>query len=105
MDDYQEYARMAKLMTKIHALSGKKLQDSEKETKEENYNSDANDENKYDEEELKVEPPANSVKFHFHNNSNLDASMEEEKEPLQNLLFRKFLFDHKQYYFDLTFLF
>lgn len=89
MDDYEEYSRMAKLMTKIHALAAKNLQDVEKAGNEENYNSDCNDENKYDEEELKVETQANSVKFHFHNNSNLDASMEEEKEPLQNLLFSK----------------
>jgi ubiquitin-conjugating enzyme E2 S len=83
MDDYEEYARMAKLMTKIHA---KKFKKSSVKDIDENSNSiivDSsntrmnNEENKETEKHIKFQ-------FQFQSNSNLDASMEEEKEPLQN---------------------
>lgn len=84
MDDYQEYARMAKLMTKIHATQSKKAQ-TEKEL-DENDNAFSNDncEQKMEDEEVKEETHTNSVKFHFRNISNLDTSMEEEKDVTQN---------------------
>lgn len=83
MDDYQEYARMAKLMTKIHAAQAKKAQ-AEREVNE-NENSFANDhgEQRMEDEELKDETNSSSIKFHFRNISNLDTSMEEEKDSTQ----------------------
>lgn len=78
MDDYQEYVRMAKLMSKIHAKPPK-VKKLETDCIE-NNNSFSNDstENKETEEETFDEK-------HNLKQSNLDVSMEEEeKEPLQN---------------------
>uniref|UniRef100_A0A7S3KT19 Uncharacterized protein n=1 Tax=Euplotes crassus TaxID=5936 RepID=A0A7S3KT19_EUPCR len=82
MDDYEEYFRMAKLITKIHALKSKE--------------SDEVDENentifpkaapKLSKEETK-EKFISSIKFQYRQASNRDVSMEEEdkvKGPLQN---------------------
>lgn len=85
MDDYQEYARMAKLMTKIHATQNKKAQIEKEVNENENSRIFANDsdEQKMEDEDLKEETPTNSIKFHFRNISNLDTSMEEEKDSTQ----------------------
>lgn len=78
MDDYQEYARMAKLITKIHAkpLKSKK----EKVESIENNNSFSNDSNENKETDEEIKEDKLTSKY-----ANLDVSMEEEeKEPLQN---------------------
>jgi len=97
MDDYQEYVRMAKMMTKIHAKQQKSVA---KEIESiENDNTYANDsyENR-DEEEAKDGFIGVASRFHFKKNSNLDASMEEEKEPLQNLNCNYNMNNHNQIY-------
>lgn len=83
MDDYEEYAWMAKLMTKIHA---KKLKKSWVKDIDENSNSITADSSntKMRSEENKEPEKKNKFQFQYQSNSNLDASMEEEKEPLQN---------------------
>lgn len=83
MDDYQEYARMAKLITKIHATQNKKAQADKEADENNNCFSNDNNEQRMDDEELKEESQANTVKFHFRNISNLDTSMEEEKDSTQ----------------------
>ena len=83
MDNYDEYFRMSKLMTKIHAqklkkawiesneneniIGGKIYQDVMKEERKDKF--------------------VSSIKFQYKNASNRDVSMEEEdehKEPFQN---------------------
>lgn len=83
MDDYQEYARMAKLMTKIHATQNKKAHVEKEVNENENCFENDSDEQKMEDEDLKEETPTNSIKFHFRNISNLDTSMEEEKDSTQ----------------------
>jgi len=86
MDDYEEYARMAKMITNIYARPKKEYKVDQESI--ENNNSHSNDsiENKSQEEEIKEEYHAHALKFKFADSSALDASMEEEKEPLQNLI-------------------
>lgn len=78
MDDYQEYSRMAKMMTNIYAMP--------KESQDENDSSNTylaeGHQDKKPEEEAKT--TKQTISFKFQNGSNLDASMEEEKAPLQN---------------------
>lgn len=83
MDDYEEYSRMAKLMTKIHALKWKKI----KAEWNENENITSSDYGKKPWKEDNKEKFISNLKFHYKQTSNLDVSMEEEdktKEPLQN---------------------
>jgi ubiquitin-conjugating enzyme E2 S len=78
MDDYQEYSRMAKMMTNIYAM----LKESQDENDSNNtYLADECTEKKPEEE---VKSSKQTISFKFQNGSNLDASMEEEKAPLQN---------------------
>lgn len=80
MDNYQEYFRMAKLMTTIHAQPEK-----EEEEVDENENiASPTQESTKEESKDKV---VSGIKFQYKQASNLDVSMEEEdktKEPLQN---------------------
>lgn len=70
MDDYEEYFRMAKLMTKIHALTNKKTESTFGNDKD--MNSGAQNE-----EEIKASK--DEAVFEFNSKSNLDASMEDGK--------------------------
>mmetsp|Transcript_9999 Transcript_9999/g.11365 ORF Transcript_9999/g.11365 Transcript_9999/m.11365 type:complete len:148 (+) Transcript_9999:432-875(+) len=83
MDDYEEYSRMARLMTKIHAMPLKKSVDET----DENENILTKDTKKYNFREERKEKIISGIKFEYKHSSNLDVSMEEEdkeKEPLQN---------------------
>lgn len=82
MDDYNEYARMAKMITKIHAKPQASTKNHESIENDNSFSNDSN-ENKDIEDE-----PKNEVTFgitKLKQGSNLDVSMEEEKEPLQNI--------------------
>ena len=81
MDNYEEYARMAKLMTKIHATKNKK---SCVKNIDENNNSNRLDLSNIRMKDDEIKEAEKHIKFQFQSSSNLDASMEEEKEPLQN---------------------
>lgn len=83
MDDYDEYVRTARMMTKIHAKANKSAlqqSDTNEINTKENTNTKENDdiEIKKEDEEYKRELHSSNIKFHFHNSTNLDASMEEE---------------------------
>lgn len=83
MDDYEEYSRMAKLMTKIHAMPLKESETHQDEN--ENTLSQECENSKPFREEQKEK--LSGIKFEYKHTSNLDVSMEEEdkaKEPLQN---------------------
>jgi ubiquitin-conjugating enzyme E2 S len=82
MDDYEEYARMAKMMTKIHATP--RVEDKSDGVNENDCKL-ASNEYYMDEDESQAQKQDRNIKFSFQNGSNLDASMEEEKEPLQDL--------------------
>lgn len=85
MDDYKEYSRMAKLITKIHAQSSKKEEEMDEVDENENIICPKVAE-KLPKEETK-EKFISSVKFQYKHASNRDVSMEEEdkaKGPLQN---------------------
>ncbi len=82
MDDYQEYSRMAKLMTKIHAQPA----DKEEEVNE-NENIVCTTISQKPKKEENKEKFVSDIKFQYKQATNLDVSMEEEdkvKEPLQN---------------------
>lgn len=76
MDDYEEYRRMAKMMTKIHAKPQIQAPEGDENQDEGDYN-----ENRDIDEDIREEHKY--AKFKISNG--LDVSMEEEKEPLQNL--------------------
>lgn len=78
MDDYQEYSRIAKMMTKIHAKP--KIIKPESDENIDEFSHSSSDNKDWD-EDMK-DDACNPFKS---KSSNLDASMEEEKEPLQNL--------------------
>lgn len=82
MDDYEEYSRMAKLITKIHALKSK-----ESDEVDENENTIFPKAAPKPSKEETKEKFISSIKFQYRQASNRDVSMEEEdkvKGPLQN---------------------
>lgn len=82
MDDYNEYARMAKMMTKVHAkpqVSSKNYEFIENDnsfSNDSNENKDIDDDSKNEMTFGIVKPKQTSI---------LDVSMEEEKEPLRSM--------------------
>lgn len=78
MEDYQEYKRIAKMMTKIHAKPQiLPTTDDDDDCVENNgeYSNDSNENKEYTDDEV----------FAAKQNYNMDVSMEEDKEPLQSL--------------------
>ena len=88
MDDYEEYFKTAQIITKIHAKPCKEaLKQSDS---LENNNSFSNDSNENKNEDDENNDKACGVTSRFkNNNSNLDASMEEEKETSKITAFGK----------------
>jgi hypothetical protein len=83
MDDYEEYSRTARMITKIHALpANTKIKAKAPVDKYSNSSDNENCSN----EETKEEVHISTSKFHFNNTNGLDVSMEEEKEPFQSLM-------------------
>jgi hypothetical protein len=88
MDDYDEYFKTAHMITKIHAKPCKEaLKQSETLENNNSFSNDSN-ENKNDDEGSE-NPRGYSSKFK-QNNSNLDVSMEEEKETSKVTAFGKY---------------
>lgn len=79
MDDYEEYAKTARMITKIHAVSWKEAL-KQSDTQDNNGSFSNDNENENNDEDQNEKTHFTTSKFRFHNNSNLDASMEEEKE-------------------------
>lgn len=91
MDDYDEYFKTAHMITKIHAKPCKEaLKQSDSLENNNSFSNDSN-ENKNEDEEGNEKPRGISSKLK-QNNSNLDVSMEEEKETSKITAFGKYSF-------------